>query len=571
MNKQKKIPSKYGDTELLNVIGKLAKGENVTLSNVNGPKLTIKKFKGYHFGQYSYVAQNKNTENYLLATSAIFSKFIKTLYLEPIRMFDVDESIFITDPISDKKEITKEILKMSDNILKMISGEAFICRIKSHNHSFIMSVGDFGNNEISFITALFDNRKYTVKFNIDKKLDTDQIGLNDIELPNYIPIMTRYALCPFTMGKKERDSESILRDELSNESMYVMDDTTISLIYNSLMLMMSSIKKDDPLDIPDYTNAELYFIKKIFKMGETFDNSPKFYPFNLFSWNSEGKDLNQFEEFYIYDNLKNYIKDQDSEYPLIDFNRKEINFIIKYCRDAGYMVKGSDDTFNLRQYINESQYGDIFRYKLPGTDDLEMTLSCEFNDDKDILVIFISHDINKDVTVFASVGLDNISNFNIGKSYVNIDISILFKSADVFIPGKSDLLEMIPSMFTSGEDIADVVQMFIETFIVIHDRPKRSRMIKCTERRLISDHKSKKKSNSSDVIITRILKATDDAKEYVERMTASDNIEREYVLESWPRKGHYRRTSKDGEKVWIPPTVCKRHLPISDKEIHIKL
>ena len=45
-----------------------------------------------------------------------------------------------------------------------------------------------------------------------------------------------------------------------------------------------------------------------------------------------------------------------------------------------------------------------------------------------------------------------------------------------------------------------------------------------------------------------------------------------YVLESWERRGHYRRIHGTDRNIWIEATTCNRHKELNkDKEIRIKL
>ena len=115
----------------------------------------------------------------------------------------------------------------------------------------------------------------------------------------------------------------------------------------------------------------------------------------------------------------------------------------------------------------------------------------------------------------------------------------------------------------------------IMLLIVTYFRPERTRMVRVTEKPEKSDetesviHTESTSHDDSDVIVSRILKTTRDAKEYINKHSHT-GCHREYVMEKWLRVGHYR-TYADGHTVWIGPTVCHRQLDLTDKEICIKL
>lgn len=567
MNKQKKIPTgmfegtskiELNDEIIAEVLKSMSPDDIKTLRkeylNKTGKK-KIERFNKWAF-MSSITQINKNEfeerkKTYVCETVDIFTKFIYNMYLQEIYTFDVDQSMFNIEPVVDIKLVMNQILSMSKEIIKITSAKELKCRIKSDEFSFMMYFGDINESGITFISALFDNSKRVVRFSME--------GETPLKHQMYSGQISTYDLCPFVLGRKDRDVDSDLKDIYSNGN---MNEYRISLIYNTLLILLNSLGCNKETTNPEFTYNEMYFIRKIFN-----ESHYEFYPFDLYNWTIEGEDPEQFSHLFSFDVLEKYITELNSENPLIDFNRREINYIIKYCEDAGYMVNGGGINFNLSQYIKESPYGDTFRFKIPNSEE-EITTSCLIDDVRDLLRIFVTYHLDDNI-IFAYIDIKNATNFNINNSYVAFNSSILFRNTSAFISSKSNMVEIIPDMFKSSDLLADVAQMVIETFIIIHDKPERSRMIRCAEQ-ISNRTSSSDKRDVNDVIITRILKTKKDAKEYVDKMNSSGHMDREYVLESWKRKGYYR-SNGNGEKVWIPPTTCRRHLPLTEKEVHIRL
>lgn len=567
MNKQKKIPlgmfegtSEIGvnDKIIHEIMESMSPDDFKTLRKEYLKKTSRNKIQ--RFNKWAYMSNimyaNKNEfkermKLYVYETVDTFTKFIYQMYLQEIYTFDVDQSMFNMEPVSDIKLVMDQILSMTKEITKIVSSKTIKCRIKSADFSFMMYFGDVGGEGISFISALFDNSKKIVRFSIE--------GESALEKQLYSRPICTYELCPFVLGRKDREVDSDLKDIYSNGN---TNDYRISLIYNTLLILLNSLGSNKEMTDPEYTTTEIYFIRKIFQ-----ERLYGLYPFDLCNWICEDENPDQFSHMCEADVLNKYITEPNTENPLIDFNRREMSYIIKYCEDAGYMVKDGGINFDLSQYIKESPYGDTFRFKIPNSEE-EITTSCLIDKERDLLRIFVTYQLDDNI-IFAYIDIKNVTNFNINNSYVSFNSSILFKDVSNIVSSKSDILEVIPDMFKYPGLLADVAQMVIETFIIIHDKPERSRMIRCAEQ-INNRTSSHNQRNNSNILVTRILKTKKDAKEYVEKMNSSGYIDREYILESWKRKGYYRRNNS-GEKVWIPPTTCRRHLPLTEKEVHIRL
>ena len=45
----------------------------------------------------------------------------------------------------------------------------------------------------------------------------------------------------------------------------------------------------------------------------------------------------------------------------------------------------------------------------------------------------------------------------------------------------------------------------------------------------------------------------------------------EYTVESWNISGHWRHYKESGKTIWISEHPAHRNLPLSQKEVHLKL
>lgn len=521
----------------------------------NNKRMSIKHFLEWRYTSY---IEGSGAENALGKITMHFNEIVLDKYLKKRIVVNVNDSLFA------KRVLNRmEIQELYDKISRKMNRVAKLKRVpkrlylSSPHHSFAFSIGYVeiaGLKSVVLSSARYDNVKMVAKFSIDTRLDSPYGNMI------YRPFGT-----PFYIGKKERDIESAIREE---DKIWTTDDSTLILLDTALEKLLQY--ETLTLSTPYYTKIEMFTIKQVLKQ---FNNGFGM-PLDIYNWTQDCKNKHKFEEFGLFDTLSNCIKRSNPQYPLIDFGRKEMEFITSYARKKFIDGEGNGNGLNLKPYLIDPSYGDIFRYELMSGNRLyEVVSTYVVDQNKDVARIFLSTDINNDLTIFSYADINNISNFDMVNSFTSVNTSLLFRSPNG-VRNLDEIIKEVPDEFENPHDITGFVLMVIGIYIIIRDRPKRSKMVKCTS---IKEPDKKKKNNKShhngrdekEYVITRILKTTSDAKEYVSKM--SDGYpDREYVLESWSRKGYYRRVSGGGT-VWIPPTTCHRHLELTKKEIHIKL
>lgn len=468
---------------------------------------------------------------------------------------------YLTPPLSHDIRInmTMDIFRMLKRLLRNTNGNNIHCRIISDYYSFLMDATIYTDNNImTFTTSLFDGNKILCKCCMDT-----------IPMENNAYI-TRLGGTPFYLSKKNKDAEAAIRNE---SDIKITDDITIKLIHQALQFMIDH--KNKPFEQVGifHTTSEMYFIKKMIKLVS---EKQKIWPTDLINLGNSKKDKDQFNSFnHIALDFVNSVVNDAKKYPLIDLNDKETNFIIKYVETKGYFCGKESKTFNLLPYLINTPYGDSFQYPIEYDDGTKNTITTSYilEDETASLRIFIIQEfIQEEFIIFSYIDFEDITNFHIIDSIVHVNTSIMFKNIDKLPSSMGDLEEIVPYEFLDSNDIIDTIEDILSLHIVIGDRPMRTKMIKCTKRipRTNSVKEGKNIEEEHDFVITRILKTTSDAKEYVARMTSNGYIDREYSIESWQRKGFYRRT-RGGGSVWVEPTTCHRHLPLTEKELHIKL
>lgn len=519
----------------------------------NNKRMSIKHLLEWTFTSY---IEGSGVEGSLGNIIMHFNELILDRYLKKRIVANVDDSLFT------KKSLTPiEIQNLSDRISRRMIRVAKLKNIPKRfylsapHYSFALTIEYLdmaGLKSVVLTSTRYDNIKMVAKFSIDTRLD------NPYGSMIYRPFGT-----PFYIGKKERDVESIIRGE---NKIWATDDSTLVLIDAALERLLKH-ENMVPSD-PQYTKVEMFTIKQVMKQ---FSNGFGF-PIDIYNWTQNYENKVKFVEFGSFDTLSNYVKGPNPQYPLIDFGKKEMEFVTTYARKRFNADSGDGKGLNLIPYLIDPAYGDTFRYDMMSGDRQYAIVSTYIVDrNKDIARMFLSAEIDDDLTIFSYADIDSISNFHMVNSITSVNTSVLFRTPNG-VRNLDKIIEEIPDEFKDPHDITGFILMVLSIYIIIKDRPKRSKMVRCTSVKEPDNNPKSYRNKSSkekEYVVTRILKTTSDAKEYVARM--SDGYpDREYVLESWNRKGYYRRI-RGGGMVWIQPTTCHRHLELTKKEIHIKL
>lgn len=252
-------------------------------------------------------------------------------------------------------------------------------------------------------------------------------------------------------------------------------------------------------------------------------------------------------------------------FPLIQLNSKELKFIANYADKNVYV----DGKTNLLKYLATPRYGNVLRIPVKyDNDSSEVVVTYHIDEIDNSVTFIISQHLEENLTYASMVYFQGLENFNINTCHI-ATASFLYMKDGKNMPISSDVFKDTVLHNQTSSDILSLVKQFIDICVAIHDRPERTKMVKCVRKEYYEKKNRNIKVDEKDYIVSRILKTKYDAREYVERMSGT-RAECEYSVEEWDRCGHYR-TLKSGKVIWIKETTCKRHLPLSEKEIRIKL
>lgn len=359
-------------------------------------------------------------------------------------------------------------------------------------------------------------------------------------------------------------------------------DLITNILYEAVRSFIGICKDKDSLrsksDLPEYSQTELELYKFMFKnTREDSNNITKFiysrmnyYNIRVHEGINTSKFVNKNELNPIETELINRYNALGFDVaPLIDLSEKELNFISTYVKKK--ITKS--DKINLVPALVNCRYGNQFNIPITKINNRIKSLYVNFEvyPDDDMVKFYLFYYGQKGMVLMYIILLDHISSFkpNDPDNVLLIISRVGIKNYDSLVKDDSELSKYFDKSLLYYNDIMMFLEDIIGIILVMHDRPERTKMIKCTERKSSKSKKNIKNKSNKDFIVTRILKSTKEAKEYIQKM--GSRAEAEYVLESWERKGHWRSIHNSNKKIWIEPTTCKRHKELSKKEIHIKL
>lgn len=544
-------------------ISSIGKNNMYSGADIHSPKrISIRKYNGWIFSvpmmpNGRVLETWKNDYKRMVST---FTEIIANMYMLNYKpTFGTSDTKFSMSDICFKSidYYRSMVIDNARKVMRKSGKDILTCRLVGNHYSFILIINansvDLDNTDLMFTTLLFNDYDLTCKCCVDVER---RIADNRT--------LARMYNSPFYLARKDLPIENTLRD---NMDIHTTDFTTVNLIHECLRCMMEeSIIENDV-----YKASEMYFVQRIIRSLKR-----EFWPIDIRNWICNDRipytndDLSR-ETL----NTVNMLTNQNyNKFPLIDLNSREMKFIMEYLTTQEYVSSDGNKVINLLPYLTNIPYSNTFRYPITCEDGTIVEIIGAFilDDVTNSLRMIIMQDIKmKDMIVFSTMDYKNIEEFNHTTSCVAANTTVLLKNFNIMPSSLSELENIIPKLFIDVGAIDKIIYNLIATYVVLHDRPDRTRMISCTTHTAKGVSKGKKEyKHQSDIVIARILKSTRDAKKYVARMNAEGNGIREYTLESWNRKGYYRR-SRDGNSIWVPPTTCHRHLPLTEKEIHIKL
>ena len=353
---------------------------------------------------------------------------------------------------------------------------------------------------------------------------------------------------------------------INAEKMYAVNGIIPKRLLVPLTKLVSLMSNDDvELKLPTYKAPEIRLLKNM----ATLTDHELIADVSSMSTPKKIANISKFDGFSKI-LIVGYSKDDWSNYPILDISKREMNYILNYCSKHGYVLSDGMEPFNLEQIL----IGAKVNY-------LQLSLS---DDGANDTLYHVDIDpINHNCRIYfmqvldgyraqISIDLENIDKYNLVDNFIDVNKIIIIDDLNKIPYKEEDLAAVSPMYGFTTPEIFLLLDRIINILVVMHDRPQRTKIVKCTTKKNI-DIKGKHSSHShteKEFVIRRILKATPDAKEYVKKMSESGERHFEYVMEEWERKAHTRQL-KSGKIIYISETTCHRHKDLTDKEIHIKL
>lgn len=521
--------------------------------NNNGIRKSVKLVNGWLVNNNPDMDMNKIQKFITISENSILYNYTNKMW-----EFNVEDDLEISSNNKmnsiERNDLVEKIINYTNGIIGIFNVDKNIrFKLVSLKYTYIISIM-IENGIIMFNTFKYDNDTMTLVVCFDR------IGYS-----KNIKDMYRCECTPFYLSRKERNVSELI---LKYDNGIFTDNDTLKFIHNSLKMIFN--KYEIKTSMNRYTRCsrtEMYFINKI--MEKRYANN--IIPVDIYNWIKEDMISDDFEftkKFNMPKKLKETVLSNNNSYPIIDLSLKDIDYINKYLLSLNLF----DKCIDLNKHIS-FPYGNMFRYIIDADgESYTINIVITKDDENDYMRITISYDVNDSIRIFSYVEYIDIRNFN--SEFVKANTSMLILNNKHLYTCISDVENDIPCIFLEPYMISNISLTVIGLCIILNDQPSKMRMIKCTKHDTNNSVKKKDtKKNNKEFVITRILTTSKGVNRCIQKMKSTyGDVDKgyEYVLESWARKGYYR-TDPNGKQVWVPPTICHRHLPLTEKEIHIKL
>lgn len=379
-------------------------------------------------------------------------------------------------------------------------------------------------------------------------------------------------LGPVVISKKHSRADQFIKAHKLTNVQPMMNDY-ITFVNNLLTQFINSDKIDYPFK---YNRSEMEIFVTLGKLlkVDVLSTSATRYITRL------GDNLDQ-DRFDHIDNLRlNYITNE--VVPQVVFSKKEWDFVFNYAEKFGLMDDKNGTRVDLRPILTDPKYGNVFEFDYPfdSAEKTHLVGITQYYPEEDVLKIIIAYDEGRESTNFMAirqVTFIDISNFNIKECMIDTISKIQFPFSDDIPSSAEEVSELIPECIVDQRLGGDLCAYILSILLIIHDRPKRHRVVR-EEKSLKPTHtsgrkKSSKQNTTNNVVISRILMPLKDVDRYISERQGrgEDQNERNYIVESWNRVGHWRHY-KSGKTVYINETTCTRRKELNKTaEVKIKL
>lgn len=525
-----------------------------------GPRQN-KKFVIASIGPWSYLRHKKTSNMTYVRESSVeqLTKFVAGSYMKNVITIDCPELSNKTQPLLfNAGESVKDIIRESKRILRYTGDKNFTFKATAGPISMYCEINSIENEDtLGIMLTLHNELDMMTISHVLYSAGSEDSELMDIS-------------GPVVMSENRKRADVLLRTYLLN--MPSVSDGTMTMSVDILSNLQCAIKgmrkkidtpKENPANRASHNKMEMFAIKQCCQFI-TKDTHMIGIP-SVIEWSFKGSvnSLSEFDEM-----ADGYIaagKHTDTN-PLVDLSTREFKYITNYVAKKSYMTDDpSCVNVDMVKAISNSRYGASFMYPIMvNGEEVVSQLVFILNDDKGKLFLQIP---GKDIVFFVYALFDDMREFNMISNIVTINISAGITNFNILPDSADKMDELIPVEYRTLEDVWKLIYKICAMFITIYERPERTRVVReVTKPKHRGDGKL---TNEKDYVIRRILKTRTEAKEYVTRMSGQC-ADREYTMESWNRVGHTRQL-KSGKIVYVHECECKRRLPLSDKEIHLKL
>lgn len=568
------------EEQMVNMVNVAKAGAQKIRRVINAPTVRAKLGSINGLFYYEKISDSEVREDYRKYMASFLQKDILWLYMLKTREYHVTDDFF---EVSEEKwndidrkyidNISGECSSMINRIRENYTEHSCVSwKLVSNNYicyfyidKYIGSANIIDQETTDKLRTLDDIMIY--RFDLRKKILTcSRYTVDPMHDEYHAPVINGSAATPLYIGK-ERDIENYINSIPKCNS--VERVLGVLLSHKALQILCD---KTDHMSNPDnglnmypvYQNFEMKMFNKFINI-----NSDEYKCLEVRYYGQDVNDVvpNKFYTNFSTDNV-----------PKIDFTQKELNFSSNYTTKTSLF--GGEKKVNFHEILTDQRWGKRFllpiKNIIPDTT-IDIILNYNYFEDIDIVDFTIGIPYKGYMAAISCV-FKNIKKFEFTDSFLALRLYVSFNQLDSItlpsdVPGYEGL---IPEKLLDEKFVMSMIADIIGIYVVLHDRPDRSKMIKET-RRVVTKPQSKNKTRGKqkpeqEYVVRRILKPVKEAKEYIAQMSLEEHRDAEYTMESWPRKEHQRRKpGTENEFITIKATTCHRHKELSTKEVHLKL
>lgn len=540
----------------------------------NTPGKPIKRhIEMVEYGSFWHEKVTGNEETIRMFNEVVrsYKKTLAEAYLRKVPEF-IESTDNILDPAGKEFDVGIFANRMN-RMIRASDDEYVYIRVRCPNYIIYLTAwntDEFDEKHVTYSITAFDIKNQTTRGNIF-----------DIYLKDHRVI--DFTRGPLVIAKRRKDAEAVFKSLYESYELTRMGpvnrryapDYALMVAAQDIIVKYGKEVPGYPINsmwIPDHTDIEMAAMEAaIDDLGLPCVIS------SIIAQKAAGHSLNIFNKLST---LKPppIVTDAklDKMIPLVDLSKKEMDYVERYMERMQYLGTSAEKTeVDLVEKMLLPRYGETLRFNFVDEENAvhECTTSYAILPEDEYLRVWIRYQVNESDWMYVMVDFDHIRSFHPTHSLVNISVDVVQDPSEYHLRKSATTIVFdTPSFMRSNEGIISKVIEMIATHIIIHDRPNRTRMVRCYQR-VPKEKDPNKPEDEAEFVIRRILKPAKEAKQMVSLSDGSTPLghDREYTMAEWERVGHLRRIPGTDRTVWIEPTTCVRHLPLSDKEIHIKL